>query len=538
MSAQPKAIFIKDYSKKLSTKICDDFFASNSVIEGKQIVDLHPVRQVNLFVVNTIFFEWQKETAKLRSPFFNYKSPEVKEAYNNLINLLSKNISIERKFFEPILEKSIQETLTYLISPSSHFEIKFKEADGKIYIARQLLPTGKYFSIHADLIKAFFQKLKNEEPKLKAKKIIKILDKIIEKEPDLLDEIDDTLESFSNLIPISREDLIYSEEEYQEKQKDELFNFTENGDDDFEYEDFENVEDNFSKEEEVTIHQEASTPMEEEEKPLLEKEEQDEENLIKAEIPSDDVEIKESEEPENVVPPIIPENEISLEDIEEEIKIEEETEKEEEPKIKPENNSSPSYEWNQPVEESPKEEEAPKETSDFSSEFDDDLLDESEFEEASEEKKVDFFDKPAQPKEEVNTPAVEETVLDKIQQQETKEETPKENLHSKFAGKQEKENEEEEKEENDVYSALLDKLDKGDVKPLKGNISLNLKFKFQNELFGGSNEEFNHAIELIDGCDNYHAAISLIKERYVNKYNWDFGEESTIEFLSMVDGKY
>eukprot|EP01026_Neomeris_dumetosa_P034396 TRINITY_DN27668_c0_g1_i5.p1 TRINITY_DN27668_c0_g1~~TRINITY_DN27668_c0_g1_i5.p1 ORF type:complete len:497 (+),score=95.56 TRINITY_DN27668_c0_g1_i5:172-1491(+) len=274
--------------------------------------------------------------------------------------------------------------------------------------------------------------------------------------------------------------------------------------------------------------------MEEEEKPLLEKEEQDEENLIKAEIPSDDVEIKESEEPENVVPPIIPENEISLEDIEEEIKIEEETEKEEEPKIKPENNSSPSYEWNQPVEESPKEEEAPKETSDFSSEFDDDLLDESEFEEASEEKKVDFFDKPAQPKEEVNTPAVEETVLDKIQQQETKEETPKENLHSKFAGKQEKENEEEEKEENDVYSALLDKLDKGDVKPLKGNISLNLKFKFQNELFGGSNEEFNHAIELIDGCDNYHAAISLIKERYVNKYNWDFGEESTIEFLSMV----
>lgn len=74
--------------------------------------------------------------------------------------------------------------------------------------------------------------------------------------------------------------------------------------------------------------------------------------------------------------------------------------------------------------------------------------------------------------------------------------------------------------------------------PLKGTIPLNLKFKFQKDLFNGDNTEFNNAIDMIDQCKDYHTAIALVKEKYIRPFDWDLGADATIDFLSMIDKKF
>jgi hypothetical protein len=74
--------------------------------------------------------------------------------------------------------------------------------------------------------------------------------------------------------------------------------------------------------------------------------------------------------------------------------------------------------------------------------------------------------------------------------------------------------------------------------PLKGNIPLHLKFKFQNELFNGNSEAFAEAIEAIDQCATYPEAMAVIRDQYIRKFGWNVNGSATIEFLHLVDNKY
>jgi hypothetical protein len=75
-------------------------------------------------------------------------------------------------------------------------------------------------------------------------------------------------------------------------------------------------------------------------------------------------------------------------------------------------------------------------------------------------------------------------------------------------------------------------------KRIKGRIPLNLKFRFLNDLFKGSNADFDAAVDIVDNSPDYHSAITLLKEKYIRKYEWDLGTDTVREFLSMVDRRF
>ncbi len=78
----------------------------------------------------------------------------------------------------------------------------------------------------------------------------------------------------------------------------------------------------------------------------------------------------------------------------------------------------------------------------------------------------------------------------------------------------------------------------GKVLTLRDFIPVNKKFVFIQGLFGGSSEEFEQAVDMIDHCNDYHKAIMLIKEKYFRRFAWDLEKDEVKEFYEMVSRKF
>jgi len=137
---------LESYTKSFSTIIIDKFFADNLVITGQQIVHITPIRQVNFFVLKVLFNQWQEETKKFKSPFFNYNHEDVKQALKSLVNTMSKHIAIEKKDFGLLLEKAVKESLTLVYEPENYFSREINVL-GDANFANTFKALSRYFKI-------------------------------------------------------------------------------------------------------------------------------------------------------------------------------------------------------------------------------------------------------------------------------------------------------------------------------------------------------------------------------------------------------
>lgn len=90
-------------------------------------------------------------------------------------------------------------------------------------------------------------------------------------------------------------------------------------------------------------------------------------------------------------------------------------------------------------------------------------------------------------------------------------------------------------------ATLLDKIQgnsSNTSESIRASMSINQKFLFQKELFGGDAEIMEDAIKQIDNSADYTEAINLIKVHYAQQYDWDFTSEAVMNFISLVDMKF
>ncbi len=90
---------------------------------------------------------------------------------------------------------------------------------------------------------------------------------------------------------------------------------------------------------------------------------------------------------------------------------------------------------------------------------------------------------------------------------------------------------------NEIVHEALDTTNEK-VLTLREFIPVNKKFVFIQGLFGGSSEEFEQAVDMIDNCNDYHKAIMLIKEKYFRRFAWDLEKDEVKEFYEMVSRKF
>lgn len=192
------------YSDAYAEKVLKRAFASSEKINGQEILSLCDVQQINLFIVRELFKGWKEETKKLKSPYFNYEHPEVKDALEAFMGILSTHIAIDRQYFAPLLKKAVSQAVLVVLDPYDYFSMLVSGTNNKLDVPA-FREEIKYLKINKAPLERMLQKL--EEKKLKevsGNEAFSILDQILEEVSFTPDDVDGYVEKFSiieNLDP-------------------------------------------------------------------------------------------------------------------------------------------------------------------------------------------------------------------------------------------------------------------------------------------------------------------------------------------------
>jgi len=200
------------FGKAFRDKIMEDFFGSSETISGEEILKLTPVKQINLFILKDLFQAWRIETSKLKSSYFNYDGESVRVALNEFMNVLSRNISIRKEEFLPLLEKAVNDSFTLIFSPYSYFTLEFDKTKKDNIELSSLEEDEKYFQVNKHIYKALLQRLKDlKSETLTFKEVGETLERLFSEMKDNPDDIQKHIESFSQIVQLEAS-MIYVEE--------------------------------------------------------------------------------------------------------------------------------------------------------------------------------------------------------------------------------------------------------------------------------------------------------------------------------------
>ena len=140
--------YLHQYAEETSKELCDKFFSSKETITGQEIVGFTEVQQVNFFVLRILFEEWKKEASKLRSPFFNFEKPEVKQGLEKFMEALSFHVEVKRPDFEPLLQGAIEESILLVVAPDKFYKSILFDPNAADILKSEVLESKKYIKLN------------------------------------------------------------------------------------------------------------------------------------------------------------------------------------------------------------------------------------------------------------------------------------------------------------------------------------------------------------------------------------------------------
>lgn len=205
------------YSSTYSEKMLEKFFTNKTRINGKEILEFSDVPQINLFIIRELFKVWREEVKKLKSPYFDYANEEAQEALKNFMNVLSKNISVERQHFAPLLKKSVSQTLLLIFNPYDYFSMIISGPNNKMDVS-SFNEEVKYLRINKAPVAKLLERLEKDNIKeISGNEAFGILDQILEEVNFIPEDPDDYI---SRLHAVARLD---SSKFYVQKPEEKIF---------------------------------------------------------------------------------------------------------------------------------------------------------------------------------------------------------------------------------------------------------------------------------------------------------------------------
>jgi hypothetical protein len=153
---------IQKIAKSYADRITDEYFKDHTNIDGSEIIKLTEIKQLNLFIVKSLFEKWRSEISNLKSPFFNFEAAEVKQSLAEFMNILSRNILIKKENFEPLLAKATEDTLLIFTNPKAYFEKEFKNMPNMKLEPEWIQDNGKFFICYANALRDLSAKMFGE----------------------------------------------------------------------------------------------------------------------------------------------------------------------------------------------------------------------------------------------------------------------------------------------------------------------------------------------------------------------------------------
>ncbi|MFN3801117.1 hypothetical protein [Belliella pelovolcani] len=152
MSVKINSKYLENYSLEFAKKVCDQYFSSKKYMTGAELVKLTPSKQVNFFVIKSLFEAWQEELEKLKSnPYFDYRDNNVHLALQEFMNVLSRSIKIDKENFEPLLVEAVGFSIVLALDPLNFFRGEFDKV-GDSGINTFLKENKKYYRWHESLV--------------------------------------------------------------------------------------------------------------------------------------------------------------------------------------------------------------------------------------------------------------------------------------------------------------------------------------------------------------------------------------------------
>ena len=193
---------IERYGNKYAEKVVNAFFMKNNRISGREILSLSNVQQVNLFVIKELLKEWREEQRKIRSPYFDYDNPLVKETFDQLMNLLSQNISIDREHFQPLVNKAVSQSLMLIFNPYDYFSMVVTGNNNLLEVT-SFREEIKYLKVNKAPLERMLQKLEERGlGEISGNEAFGILDQILEEVNFHPEDVEFYVERFSIVHPL------------------------------------------------------------------------------------------------------------------------------------------------------------------------------------------------------------------------------------------------------------------------------------------------------------------------------------------------
>lgn len=193
------------YSDSFSEKVSKNFFSNKDQITGKEILTLTNVQQVNLFVIREIFKAWRDETRRQKSVYFDYDDPEVKEALQNYMSVVSNHIVVGQAHLLPLLKKAVSQSLLVIFDPYDYYSMLITGINNKLEVAsfREEL---KYLRVNKAPLEKMLDKLEEKKVKeLPGNEAFAILDQILEEVNFAPEDVDEYIRKFSDVLPLNPE---------------------------------------------------------------------------------------------------------------------------------------------------------------------------------------------------------------------------------------------------------------------------------------------------------------------------------------------
>ena len=201
MSNKFNANVLAEYSKSYARRIASDFYQHHATISGQQILSLTPINQINLFVISTLSDKWQADSAKFRSPYFDFTNADVEEALRNFMNVVSQHISVRREHLEPLLADATRRTITMIFDPRAYFDDVLRGQPEFTVTADALKQMVRYTKIN-QFVPAYILQRMNGKPFVYVNQALGFLDEVFSQRAHELEHHDKFVALFSEKLPM------------------------------------------------------------------------------------------------------------------------------------------------------------------------------------------------------------------------------------------------------------------------------------------------------------------------------------------------
>lgn len=209
MSNKFNANALTEYSKSYARRIAADFYQQHTVINGQQLMALTPISQINLLIINSLSDKWQTDTAKFRSPYFDFTAAEVQESLQSFMNVVSQHIAVRREHLEPLLADATRRTITLIFDPRAYFDDVLRSQLDFTVTIEALRQITRYTKIN-QFIPTHITQRTNGKPFVYVNQALIYLDEALTQKGHELEHYDKYVALFSEKLPMDVSALLRS----------------------------------------------------------------------------------------------------------------------------------------------------------------------------------------------------------------------------------------------------------------------------------------------------------------------------------------